>query len=321
MSKNASFQIPSLAVITVFLLFTSCTNSKEVAIPEDQVSFMEEEPVRQLKNYRHEYGGWSCPDNFGFVPVDVQELDRVPVVADRLPTEEETRNGSSLIFVDTAKYPNAQPLDIGLPRLGRIYSPYTLKNEVVIVIQAVVIDQDTILGYRYAHGGNGSAWFGEVELLESDEVNAMGAQPFIYERIEIDALQERVWEVITSDATQEELGKLLVQPRMADSDWKGGSWIEFRDADGEVIRKGLLSASWDSWGIKYLQFDFNFDGRHYVEKYVIYFDDFSNRSELVIASGPYPEGFEAEKMAWHNWILKVKEISESSSWLLSPGEG
>jgi hypothetical protein len=252
--------------------------------------------------------------------VDVNELDQVPVVADRLPTQEEASNGSSLIFVDTAKYPNAQPLDIGLPRLARVYSQWTLKNELVVVIQALVIDEDTIVGYRYVHGGNGSAWLNEVELLSDVEVDEMGAQPFVYERLEINALQGRVWDVITAQSTQETLGGTMHQPRVAESDFEAGNWIEFKNDEGEVIRKGLISASWDSWGIKYLQIDYNFEGRHYVEKFVIYFDEFSNRSELVIASGPYPEDFEAEQAAWKNWIQEVKEISESNHWLVSEDE-
>jgi hypothetical protein len=311
---------PVIAMAFLGLSFSSCNTQKAEPVDTAELAFLEEEPVRQIKSERHEYGGWSCPDNFGFVPVDVRELDQVPVVSDRLPTREEASNGTSLIFVDTAKYPNAQALDLDLPRLARVYSPYSLKNELVIVIQALVIDSDTIVGYRYAHGGNGSAWLNEVELLSDVEAEEMGAQPFVYERLEISALQGRVWDVITAQSTQEILGSTMHEPRIAESDFDAGSWIEFKNENGDVIRKGLISASWDSWGIKYLQIDYNFEGRHYVEKFVVYFDEFSNRSELVIASGPYPEDFEAEQAAWKNWILKVKEISESSSWLVSEDE-
>ena len=47
----------------------------------------------------HQYSGWYCPDNFGFKPVDISDLSSVPVVRDRMPSKEETQNGTSLMYL------------------------------------------------------------------------------------------------------------------------------------------------------------------------------------------------------------------------------
>lgn len=88
----------------------------------------------------HRYGGWYCPDNFGFTPVDIQKLDEVPAIANRLPTQQELRDHKSLISVDTAKYPDARALEMDLPRVARISSANSRMNELIIVIQAIIVD-------------------------------------------------------------------------------------------------------------------------------------------------------------------------------------
>jgi hypothetical protein len=46
--------------------------------------------------------GWYCPDNTKmFPPVDIKSWNKVPVVNGRLPTFEETQNGTSLIMTLT----------------------------------------------------------------------------------------------------------------------------------------------------------------------------------------------------------------------------
>jgi len=109
-----------------------------------------------------------------------------------LPTKEETRNGTSLMYFDTTKTPSARPLDMTVPRLARYYSEYTKKNELVIVIQAVEVEKDTVVGFRYLNGGNGSAWFGEVNFVSDNEIDNLGATPFVSFNSELDAPKEKV---------------------------------------------------------------------------------------------------------------------------------
>lgn len=47
-------------------------------------------------------------------------------------------------------------MDIVLPKLAQFYNEYSKKTEVVIVIQAIEIEGDSIVGFRYLNGGNGS---------------------------------------------------------------------------------------------------------------------------------------------------------------------
>ena len=44
-----------------------------------------------------------------------------------------------------------------MPKLARFYNIHSGKRELVIIIQALNISNDSIVGFRYLNGGNGSA--------------------------------------------------------------------------------------------------------------------------------------------------------------------
>jgi hypothetical protein len=110
-------------ILSMLLIFGSCS-SQETA--KEQPATPSKEAVKQQT---HSYGGWYCPDNFGFVPVDIQKLSEVPAIANRLPTDQELTDHKSLIKVDTALYPDARALKMNLPRVASIYSEYKGMSE------------------------------------------------------------------------------------------------------------------------------------------------------------------------------------------------
>lgn len=141
----------------------------------------------------HKFGGWYCPDNLrGFPPVDVQQMENIVCITDRLPIREETQDCRALMYVDPLEYPEARPFDIDLPRVARTYSREQDGEEVVILIQATIVDSDTIVGYRYPSGGNGSGWYDEVTLLSDAEVAALGSTPYVMVEQVLPASQEAV---------------------------------------------------------------------------------------------------------------------------------
>ena len=246
-------------------------------------------PEKYLKP--HEYGGWSCPDNFNFPPVNVKELGQIPIVNGRLPTQEETRNGTSLIYIDLEKYPDAKPLDMTFPRLARCYSPHTKKDEMVIVIQGVVIGEDTIAGYRYLNGGNGSAWFHEVNFLTEEEVAQLEPTRFVDIVMEVAPGPRELWSVIKDGDLNQKMGK---------------KFDEQLTLDGTVV-KGEVTAHWDDL---YLQVDYNLEGYHYVEKFLMLKDPKDATTEFHVVAGPIREGFEAKQEAWQKWYEEVVALSE-----------
>ena len=102
----------------------------------------------------------------------------------------------AIMYFDPAEYPTAKPLDMIMPRLANYYSNITKQNELVIVIQAVAIDKDTVVGFRYLNGGNGTSWFNEVSFLSPDEIDELGSTPFVFLEAEISASKEKVWAII-----------------------------------------------------------------------------------------------------------------------------
>lgn len=297
-----------------FVWLTSCAQ-QEYPIKAASPAFKAELPIKRKYKTTHEYGGWSCPDNLrGFPPVDIQQLDQVPVVNDRMPTKEETRDGTSLIFFDSTRYPDARPIDMTMPRLARYYSEHTQKNELIIVIQAVVSDEDTVVGFRYVNGGNGSAWFGEVSFLSDEEIDQIGPTPFVFSTIEIQAPKRKIWKVITSSTYAKELAQILDEDAYVESDGKADSEAYFKYAPDKIVNGGFLSASWNNM---YIQIDYNFDGHHYAEKFFILDNKNSYVTKLQIVTGPYSEDVETQKVAWANWLQKVKELSEKGGFFLN----
>jgi hypothetical protein len=204
------------------------------------------DPLKVVPKDPHEYGGWYCPDNFGFVPVDIQQLDQVPAITDRLPTEEELKNHMSLIKVDTEKYPNAKAYDLDLPRVGKIISRNKGISELVIVIQAISMDGDIVVGYRFPNGGNGSAWLSEVTLLSDEEVAAMGAQPFFYKKATIKASKEEIWKAICETEYAKGLGEKFDEQAFFSAAWDSEKQVlfEFRH-QGRTGRRVRRPGVWE----------------------------------------------------------------------------
>ena len=301
-------KLSSLLLILTHGLFLVACGQERLEVKDQEANTPTEDAAGSSEGALNGYVDWYCPDNIiGFPAVDIRELDAVPVVSNRLPTREETENGTSLMFIDTAEIPDAYPLDIPLPALARYYSESTRKIELVIVIEAVAAGNDTVLGFRFDHGGNGSARFREVDFLTEDEVSALPSTPYISDEIEIRASNKKVWAVITGSANAAVLGSIFEEGGLLKSDWKRGGSVQLLNRDGQPVSSGVLTSTWPD---TYLQVDYNLAGRKDVEKILILFDEFTNRTQLRIVCGPFGDDLEAKKTQWTQWLQKVKELSE-----------
>jgi len=291
----------------MLLIFGSCSG-QEIAKENPEAPTKELEIQVLKKAEPHRYGGWYCPDNFGFVPVDIQKLDEVPAIADRLPTEQELHDNMSLIQVDTEKYPDARALEMDLPRVASIYSERKGMSELIIVIQAIVVQEDTVVGYRFANGGNGSAWMSDVTFLSEDEVAGMGAQPFFYSKSVLKAKTGDIWRAIGKTDYFKQLGEKFDEKKFFSSEWNPESQAHLSlDTDGEKAT-GYVGMVFGNY---YLHIDYERDGFHYSEKLLMMENHEDNTTELFFASGPYPKDFEKKKSNWGRWVEEVKKASEA----------
>ena len=268
----------TLKVLTVLSLisFTACTQNSKVA-EEQEVTVQNQKTVNSEP---HRYGGWYCPDNLnGFPPVDIKDWKDVPSVNGRMPTKEETQNGTSLIFVDAEKYPNAKPLNITMPRLALFYNEYSKREDVVIVIQAINVDNDSVVGFRYLNGGNGSARLKDVKFVSDNKIDLASTARFVTQSINI-------------DATQSEISEILKKVKYAYSN------------------SGELTSSYagDLFGNFYIQNDY--DQKHFNEKFLLLESEVTKFTQLKIVCGPFSDDFETQKDLINKWAQKVKELSE-----------
>lgn len=299
------FSIHTFSSMLLIFVLNSCQNS---AIAQLETPVKNPGTITSTKEEPHQYGGWYCPDNFGFVPVDIQQLYKVPVVVDRFPTQQELQSNMSLIDVDTKKYPDARVLKMDLPRVARINNQRLGIAELVIVIQAIVVQKDTIVGYRFANGGNGSARIKKVTFLSKDELAAMGSQPFYYSKSILKASTKNIWKAICNTDYFKQLGKKFGKQEFFASEWNSKSEARLsRDTIGEKAA-GYVGMVYGNY---YLQIDYNRNGFHYSEKMLMIENLKDNTTEFFFAGGPYPKDFEKRKLDLNNWVEAVKKASES----------
>ena len=288
MMRHKALSIILVLFITTSIAFAQSTSS-------------EEEP--------HRYGGWYCPDNLnGFPAVDVKKWDDVPVVNDRMPTQEELHNGASLINVDMEKYPNAKPLDMTMPRLATYYSRHTRKDEIVIIIQAINISNDSIVGFRYLNGGNGSARLKEVRFLTEDEIDRLPGGKFVSFNVDIKASQQEIFNVMTQAKYIDDLKTTFDKDNSINEVIINSSVVNFIYNNSGSITSDYAG---NLFGNQYIQVDAKGDNGNYVQKFLLLENEETGITELKIACGPYTDDFENQKMILENWAQKVKELSEA----------
>lgn len=299
--------LPTIASVVVFVACAQVENEPETNTVEP------EEKVIQVAEKRHHqphaFGGWYCPDNLlGFPPVDIKELHKVPVVEGRLPTEEETRYGKSLMYIDTREYPEARPLDIELPQLATIHSEHNKMDELIIVIQAVVIGKDTIVGYRFPNGGNGSAWYDQVSFLDNNEVENLGSKPFVYETVKINATTTEIWHAFASTAYAQNLGERFNKQDFINAEWTNHAMARLEYTLPGERAKGSIS---NLFGNLYLHIDYDLNGFHYSEKILVVEDPTAGISTVHLVAGPYRSDIETFRSDWQTWLAELVAESEN----------
>jgi len=303
--KNKSF---ILLTILCFATFLSCSQTTHQQT--EDTSEIENPTVNENKQEvgQHNYGGWFCPDNLnGFPAVDIKNWQDVPVINGRMATKEETQSESSLLFIDLEKYPNAKPLDIEMPKLARYYNISSRKEEIIIVIQALNIQNDSIVGFRFLNGGNGSAQLSEVKFLSDSEIEKIPSSHFVSFEITINANQNKIWEILTKPEYSKYLQPIFDPENTLNADWNKASKVNFSYFDLDNITAKYAA---NLYGNQYIQIDCELDDYQYVEKFLLLENKQTNTTVFKIVCGPYGEDYENQKLILNQWAEKVKELSE-----------
>lgn len=300
--KNKSLLLIGLLCLTT-LMSCSQNNATDENVTQ-KTAIKESKPQEEP----HQFGGWYCPDNLnGFPAVDLANWDKVPVVNGRMATKEETQTEASLIFVDPEKYPDAKSLDITMPKLARFYNHNTKKEEIIIVIQAINVSGDSIVGFRYLNGGNGSARIEEVKFLSENEIKNISSTRFVAQEIVINATQKEIWEVLTNPSYFKTLQPIFDTENILDNDWIKSSKVNFKYPFGGAITSDYAG---NLYGNQYVQIDYEMEDYQYVEKFLLLEDEDKHNTTLQITCGPYGNDFETQKSIINTWAIKVKELSE-----------
>ena len=282
------------------ITFLGCSPKSQITENKETVS-----PLIEVENTEpHRYGGWYCPDNLnGFPAVDIANWKAVPVVNGRMPTKEETQTETSLIFVDPKKHPNAKVLDMTLPLLARYYNQSSHREELIIVIQAFKVNNDSIVGFRYLNGGNGSAWLSEINLLTNSEIKSIAASQFVSHNIKIEASKDTIWKVLTHTKYAEELRPFFDKDNQLKQGWRAKTNVNYL-----YSLSGVSTASFANqlYGNFYVQNDYS----TYTEKFLLLEDQETHHTEFKIVCGPFGADYETQKSILYDWAQKVKELSE-----------
>ncbi|MCH2235858.1 MAG: hypothetical protein MK078_16575 [Crocinitomicaceae bacterium] len=290
-------------VIAAVILGCAQNQAEATLKTSDNVLVHKEHVVEQKQ---HNYGGWHCPDNlYGFPAINIKDWENVSVVNNRMPSLEEAQNGESLIYVDPEEHPNAQVLPITMPRLAAIYSEYTHRNELIIVIQAFEVNQDSIVGFRYLNGGNGSAHLSEIKFKTKEEIDAMPEYKFVTKQIEINASPGAIWKTLTEKENAEELRKVFDPDKTLPEGWREKTNVNFAYANAGEPTAWFADMLWGSY---YIQNDYTVNG--YSEKFFLSENKESGKTELNIVCGPFLVDFNEKDEMLSTWGQKIKDLAE-----------
>lgn len=272
-------------------------------VPTETIS-----PEKIAPKQYHNFGGWYCPDNlYGFPAVDIEDWASVPVINGRMATKEETQSEASLIYIDPKEYPFAHVLPMEMPKLARYYNYSSQKEELIIVIQAMSILEDSIVGFRYLNGGNGSGHLNEVTFLNDDEIEKITPSKFVSFSIDIEASQEEIWKVLTEDDYTNDLQSIFDSGNKLNYNWKETSKVNYKYMNDDAITAKYADVL---FGNHYIQIDGQKGDYQYVEKFLLMDNQDEQTTEFQVVCGPYKEDFEAQKTILNKWAQKVKELSE-----------
>ncbi len=299
----------SLKTLIILCLSTCIACSQDNTVKENVDAMGPQEQADAERKLSHNYGGWYCPDNLnGFPAVDINNWRNVPVVNGRMATKEEAQNGTSLIFIDSKEYPEAKPLDMTMPKLARYYSDNTKREELIIVIQAIQVLDDSIVGFRYLNGGNGSARLNEITFLNDNQIKSLAPARFVSEVIEISATQDEIWKVLTEPQFNKALQPIFDKKNTPKSYVKGTSKVNFK-----YLQEGNITSEFAAtlFGNQYIQIDYALDNYQYTEKFLLLTNEETQKTELKIVCGPYGDDFENQETILKAWAQKVKNLSEA----------
>lgn len=301
-----SFQINSILMKNKrqILLFFLLVSSIFTCAQSEQTAQEKKEKVIQLKP--HKYGGWYCPDNLtGFPAVDFNKWNKVPVIANRLPTKKEVETEASLIYIDAKEYPTAQAIEIKLPQLATFYNINTRRNELVIVIQAISIGNDSIVGFRYLNGGNGSARIEEVKFLENVQTSGLVNSKFVSLDMTIRASEDKIWKVLTDTSYIQILSPIFDKNKTLKKKWRSQTNMNYA-----YSYSGIKKAQFGGkhFGSFYIQNDY--ETLNYSEKIFISQNNLAEFSKVQLVFGPFLKDFDKQEIMLTQWLARVKLLSE-----------
>ena len=299
--KNNSIQ---LFVGLCLISLSACAQNEVSPAPEKEEKSVQEETTQ--KPEPHRYGGWYCPDNLnGFPAVDITNWQDVPVISGRMPTKEETHSEASLIYVDPEKYPNAKALDIELPRLAMFYNEYAEREDLVIIIQAINVTDDSIVGFRYLNGGNGSSYLSDVRFLDDNEIAKYPKSKFITHSIFINAGQKDIYKVLRDEEYTDQFTHLFGLDEEEKKDWRNKTNVNFIYPEA-----GRSSSQYADllFGNFYIQNDYKVG--HYNQKFLLMENEHTKMTELRIVSGPHVDDYKTQQRVIKDWADQVKALSE-----------
>lgn len=292
-------------VVIGLLPLSSCLFSASDVKAEKSV--LEKVDVSITHKEPHRYGGWYCPDNLNTFPaVDLEDWNKVPAIEGRLPTEEEAKAGKSLILVDTEKYPDAKALNTSLPQLAKYHNPYTNREDLIIIIQAISVAGDSIVGFRNINGGNGSARINEVKFINLEQAQQIAQGKFVHHEVNIKAMDTVVWKLITAPENAALLQVTFDPQNKLPQDWRTKAKYNYNYPQAKTLVNSYISD--DFWGNCYVQNDYS--NNLYTEKIFLVYDKEKRQSVLKIVCGPFKEDYASQEKILKNWATRIKDLSQ-----------
>lgn len=182
-STSAHVLFIGLTLLAIsFVFMQACTDKQTSQAEESSPSYLRDQlptPNIHPDAYNNTRGYWDdgklitefdCPDSRFFEPIDIKSWNKIHVVKGRFPTYAETMNGTAISHYGEKANPKVRPYNMILPKLAYHYNRSMKMTDLVVVIQIVQTDEDTVVGFRYLTGGCGGSRYRDFNFLTEEEV-------------------------------------------------------------------------------------------------------------------------------------------------------
>ena len=184
--------------------------------------------------------------------------------------------------------------------------PPAKREDLVIIFQAFQVNNDSIVGFRFLNGGNGSAHLRDVSFLNTEQIAQIPKGKFVTLTVNIAAPQDIIFDILTQPNFAPDFQPVLDPQNKLPENWRNNTNVNYATYEHNLPSNRYADQLFGNFYIQNDYFQSN-----YSEKFLLLENELTHTTDLQIVVGPFTSQFESQKNRLMQWAQTVKRISES----------